>query len=257
MNNEILVDKLIEYFINENESLRKYSIPKVYEEKRNFLRGIINIRDHKEIPDDILKLEDELLQLELKEKNIVDSKDISPLKDNMCIWRGDITTIKVDAIVNAANSALLECFLPNHLCIDNQIHTYAGIRLRLKCNDIMKGKKEKTADAKITPGYNLPSKYVIHTVGPIVYDKLTEHEKKQLEECYISCLSIARENNIKTIAFPAISTGVFRFPKDIASKIAVETVSNYLKKYPNSFEKVIFNVYSLEDESYYDKLLRN
>ena len=254
---EELVDKLLDYFLNEDERLKDYRIPNNYEDKRLFLRGIINIRPPYEISEDILELEDELLKLELKEKNIADVNSLDFVEDKICLYLGDITTLIVDAIVNACNSSLLGCFIPNHSCIDNAIHTYAGIRLRLACNKIMQGKEEEVGKAKITLAYNLPSKYVIHTVGPIVRGKLNDKEKDELKNCYISCLDLARENNIKTIAFPAISTGVFSFPKDDASKIAVSTVRDYLVKYPDAFERVIFNVFTKEDLSYYERLFRN
>ena len=174
--------------------------------------------------------------MELKDKIITDSKDIDIIENKMGIFLGDITTIKCDAIVNAANSAMLGCFTPNHSCIDNQIHTYAGIRLRLECEKILNGKIEKTGSAILTKAYNLPSNYIIHTVGPIVDRKVTKKNKEDLETCYISCLELARKNNIKIVAFPSISTGVFRFPKDEASKIAVNTVRRYLEKYNDYFD---------------------
>lgn len=255
MNKEQIVDKLLDYLFKENNL--HYKIPEEYEDKRLLLRGIINLRDPYPISEEILKLEDNLLKLELKEKQITDSKSIKIIKNKMCIYLGDITTLKTEAIVNAANSSLLGCFIPNHNCIDNAIHTYAGIRLRLECNKIMNNKQEETGASKITKAYNLPSKYIIHTVGPIVNKTLTDKEIEELENCYISCLDLARKNNIREIAFPCISTGVFAFPKDKASEIAVRTVNNYLKKYNDNFDKIIFNVFSKEDESYYDKLLRN
>lgn len=257
MNKEELVDKLLDYFLNEDERLKGYKVPDNYNDKRLFLRGVINIRSPYEISEDILKLEDELLQLELKEKNITDVNSLDLVEDKISLYLGDITTLKVEAIVNACNSSLLGCFIPNHSCIDNAIHSNAGIRLRLACNKIMQGREEEVGKAKITEAYNLPSKYVIHTVGPIVRGKLNDKEKNELASCYISCLDLARENNIKTIAFPSISTGVFSFPKDEASKIAVSTVRDYLKKYPDIFERVVFNVFTKGDLHYYERLFRN
>lgn len=236
MNKEELVDKLLNYFINEKKTISNIDIPKDYKEKRLLLRGIVNIRPPIPLSDDILILEDKLLKLELKDKIITDSKDIDIIENKMGIFLGDITTIKCDAIVNAANSAMLGCFTPNHSCIDNQIHTYAGIRLRLECEKILNGKIEKTGGAILTKAYNLPSNYIIHTVGPIVGRKVTKKNKEDLETCYISCLELARKNNIKIVAFPSISTGVFRFPKDEASKIAVNTVRRYLEKYNDYFD---------------------
>ena len=238
MNKEKLVDKLLDYFIHENDMFLDCDAPANYEEKRKLLRGIINLRLPEKINDEILKLEDELLKLELKEKKTTDVKDINLVEKGIALWQGDITTLKADAIVNAANSAMLGCFIPNHSCIDNQIHTSSGIRLRLYCNDLMNEKEAKTGEAIITPAFNLPSKYVIHTVGPIINCKVTEKDKQ-------------------TLAFPCISTGVFAFPKEEACKIAVSTVRDYLKKYPDAFDKVIFNVFSKEDKTYYERYLKN
>ena len=257
MTKEILVDKLLNYFLNENKVFQNYEMPNNYNDKRLFLRGIINLRKPKPISEDILRLEDELLKKELEETEITDVKSIKEVEDKISVWQGDITTLKIDAIVNAGNSYLLGCFIPNHSCIDNIIHTRAGIRLRLACNDIMKGREIETGNAIITKGYNLPSKYVIHTVGPIVQNTLTNQQIKNLEKCYISCLDLARKHNLKTVAFPCISTGLFHFPKDKASIIAVNTVRNYLKKYPSSFEKIVFNVFTREDKEYYDRLFKN
>lgn len=257
MTKEQLVDELLNYFINEDKYLQKYEIPSNYTEKRLFLRGIVNLRPPKPLSEDILKLEDKLLQLELKDKKITNINEIKPQEQNICLWQGDITTLKIDAIVNAANSAMLGCFIPNHHCIDNAIHTFAGIRLRLECQAIMQGKKLETGKAKITKAYNLPSNYVIHTVGPIIQDKLMAQAINDLKNCYVNCLELARKNNIKTIAFPAISTGIFHFPKEKASEIAVTTVKNYFQKYPNAFDKAVFNVFTKEDYDYYDRLLKN
>lgn len=257
MRKEKIVDALINYFINEDKRFLNYEIPNNYSDKRLFLRGIINLREPKPISEDILKLEDELLQLELNDKKITDINNIEPLDNHLCLWQGDITTLKIDAIVNAANSAMLGCFIPNHHCIDNAIHTFAGIRLRLECNQIIHGKELETGEAQITKAYNLPSNYVIHTVGPIIQDELTAKDISDLKNCYINCLNLARKNNIKTIAFPAISTGIFHFPKEKASEIAVTTVKNYLRQYPNYFDKIVFNVFTKEDKEYYDRLLKN
>lgn len=257
MRKEEIVDTLIDYFTNENKSLLNYQVPNNYAEKRLFLRGIINLREPLEISEDILKLEDELLQIELKEKVIIDVNELKEVEENICLWLGDITTLKIDAIVNAGNSALLGCFIPCHSCVDNIIHSASGIRLRLECDKIMQGREEETGKAEITKAYNLPSRYVIHTVGPIIYDKVTEKDINDLANCYISSLDLARKNNIRTIAFPCISTGLFHFPKDKASSIAVDTVRKYLKKYPDCFDKIVFNVYTKEDKGYYDRLFTN
>ena len=257
MSKNELVDKLLDYFVNENKRFLEYERPNNYNEKRIFLRGIINMRLPYPLDEEILKMEDNLLQLELKDKLITDVNDIPLTDDKIGLWRGDITTLRIGAIVNACNEKLLGCFIPNHSCIDNAIHTYAGIRLRLTCNEIMKGRDEETGKAKITDAFNLPSDYVIHTVGPIVYQKVTDKERKELENCYIACLDLAKENNIRTIAFPSISTGVFHFPKDEASEIAVRTVRNYLEKEPMAFDKIIFNVFTEEDMDYYERLFKD
>lgn len=166
--------------------------------------------------------------------------------------------MEIDSIVNAANSRGLGCFIPCHKCIDNQINTFAGVGLRLECNEIMKKKDYnlKTGEAIITKGYNLPSKYVIHTVGPIIYNQVTKEKENLLALCYINSLKLAIENNIKTIAFPCISTGEFCFPKDLASKIAIKTVNNFLNEYKNSFDKIVFNVYSKEDYEIYERNIK-
>ena len=257
MTKEELVGKLLDYFIHEDKRHLRYQIPTTYQDKRKYLRGLINMREPKEISNEILTLEDNLLQLELKEKKLTDVKDIREKENKIGIFLGDITTLKIDAIVNACNNTLLGCFVPNHVCIDNAIHTYAGIRLRLACQNLMKGTKEKTGQAKITKGYNLPCKYVIHTVGPIIHKQITNKEIEELENCYYSSLELARKNKIRTIAFPCISTGVFNFPKDKASTIAVNTVRKYLEKYEDAFDKIIFNVFTKEDKDYYDLLFKN
>lgn len=257
MKTDEIIDKMIAYLVNEDSSLKNYVIPNETLKKRLFLRGLINLRAPKPIDEEFLKLEDELLQRELKQKNIIDEKDIEPLYKNMGLCLCDITVLKIEAIVNAANSSLLGCFIPNHSCIDNAIHSEAGIRLRLKCHEIMNGEEEKTGSAKLTRAYNLPSKFVIHTVGPIVLNKLTRKNCQDLEKCYFSCLEIAREQNIRTIAFPAISTGVFHFPKEEASKIAIETVLKYIEEYPMAFDKIVFCVFTKEDQVIYERLLKN
>lgn len=257
MTKEILVDKLLNYFINENKTFQNYKIPNNYNDKRLFLRGLINLREPKPISEDILKLEDELLKQELQTRKITDVKNIKEVENKISVWQGDITTLKIDAIVNAGNSYLLGCFIPNHSCIDNIIHSRAGIRLRLACNDIMQGRQIETSKAIITKGYNLTCKYIIHTVGPIIETTLTDKKIKELENCYISCLDLAKKYNIKTIAFPCISTGIFHFPKDKASIIAVNTVRTYLKNNPTSFDKIVFNVFTREDKEYYDRLFKN
>ena len=205
--------------------------------------------------DEFLKIRNEYLTIALDEKGITDLSDLTPVQDDFYIWQGDITTLRCGAIVNAANSRLLGCFQPLHNCIDNCIHTYSGIQLRNKCHEIMQrqGHEEPTGKAKITPAYNLPCEYVIHTVGPIVNNFLTEEHCKLLESCYLSCLETAQKNDIKSIAFCCISTGVFGFPQKEAAEIAVKTVKKF-KAETGSGIKVIFNVFKDEDREIYEKL---
>jgi O-acetyl-ADP-ribose deacetylase (regulator of RNase III)/uncharacterized pyridoxamine 5'-phosphate oxidase family protein len=222
------------------------------------------------IDSNIVKIQDEFLSEEIKDKNIADPYKLStvsddfkrakiPFAEKLVLWKGDVTTISADAIVNAANSKMLGCFVPLHKCIDNAIHSAAGIQLRIECNEVMEkqGFDEPTGHAKITKAYNLPSKYILHTVGPIIYDTLSEEDCKLLASCYISCLDKAKEyDDIKTVAFCSISTGEFRFPKDIASQIAVETVCKWIQVNKDRFDRIIFNVFTLEDYNEYSKLFR-
>lgn len=250
------LDFLIEYLIKENNQ----NIGDLYglyeEEKKKLYRSLVNVREPKPISNEFLKVEDEYLQEELKKKGVAQDIEKSKIKDNIYLWKGDITTLKIEAIVNAANSAGLGCFIPCHKCIDNSIHSASGIRLRIECNEKMKQiRRLETGKAFITKGYNLPSKYVIHTVGPIIYDKVTEKEINELKNCYLSSLSLAKENNIREIAFCCISTGEFRFPKDEASRIAIKTVKQYIEENAESFDKIVFNVFSDEDYNIYFKSL--
>lgn len=179
-----------------------------------------------------IEIQNEFLQEEIRKKGITDISELEPIIDDIYLWKGDITTLKCGAIVNAANSELLGCFNPNHLCIDNTIHTYAGIQLRLECNDIMKaqGHSEPIGKAKITSAYNLPSKYIIHTVGPMIFNKVMKKDCDALESCYRSCLSLADEYDVNSIAFCCISTGEFKFPNNIAAELAVRSVKDISKK---------------------------
>lgn len=262
------LDFLIEYLLQENKELKVEKMPANLEDKKNLWRSLCNIRNAKQISSEYLQIEKEYLQEELKNKYITKVGDIKPIsnsikapnlqnKDKIYLWKGDITTLKVGAIVNAANSGGLGCFVPCHKCIDNAIHSASGIRLRIECNEKMKkiGKLE-TGKAFITKAYNLPSDYVIHTVGPIIYENVTEKEIQELRNCYINSMQLAKENNIREIAFCCISTGEFRFPKDKASKIAISTVKEYLSKNEKYFDKIIFNVFTDEDYDIYFKNLR-
>lgn len=256
MTQEKRLNFLINFLLGEKKEYRKLKVPDTISEKKMFLRGLMNIREPKEIDEKVLKIQDEYLQNEIKEKGITDSKALIPIQENLYLWQGDITTLKCDAIVNAANSQMLGCFYPLHNCIDNVIHTYAGMQLRLKCAELMKEQKqeEKTGGAKITPAFNLPSKYIIHTVGPIIYKELQEKQEKELAGCYNSCLEKAREYNLSSIAFCCISTGEFHFPNEKAAEIAVKSAKSFLKK-DKSKMKVIFNVFKDKDYKIYRELL--
>ena len=247
-------EKLIKYLLNENPEYRKIRIPSSENEQFRLYRSLVNVRPADGISAEYLASEDEYLQRKTAEKGITDIADISPVEDNIYLWQGDITTLKCGAIVNAANSGMTGCYQPCHNCIDNCIHTFAGVRLRLECAGIMEkqGFPEPTGQAKIAPAYTLPCSYVIHTVGPIVQGKLTAEHCRLLKSCYTSCLELAVQNNIDSIAFCCISTGVFGFPKQEAAEIAVRTVRDFLKS--NSI-KVIFNVFGSEDYDIYRKIL--
>lgn len=259
------LDYLIEYLLKENQGVVIDRIPTNVNDKKNLYRSLCNIREARPISQEYLKIENEYLQEELRKKNITKAEDIQPIsktikesnlenKDKICLWQGDITTLQIDSIVNAANSRGLGCFVPCHKCIDNQINSFAGVGLRLECNEIMKEKEYflDTGKAFITKGYNLPSKYIIHTVGPIIYDSIGKKEELQLINCYINSLELAVNNGIKTIAFPCISTGEFRFPKDEACKLAIVAVEKFLKEHREDFDKIIFNVYGEEDYKIYE-----
>ena len=223
--------------------------------RKRLLRSLFNVRMPKNCSDEFIRVQDEYLQQQTKEKGVTDIDGLQPVDGDIYLWQGDITTLKCDAIVNAANSQMLGCFSPCHGCIDNAIHTFAGVQLRAACNELMtaQGYEEPTGQAKITPAYNLPGKYVIHTVGPIVGGRLTEKDCELLKSCYLSCLKLAEENGVKSIAFCCISTGVFGFPKEEAAKIAISTVREY-KAETGSNIKVIFNVFGDSDLRIYQSL---
>ena len=246
---------LINYLLSERGETTEISNDE-YSQKR-LLRSLFNIRMPKEVSEEFLQIQDEYLQEENRNKGITDIADLQPVQDDIYLWQGDITTLKCGAIVNAANSQMLGCFQPCHGCIDNAIHTFAGIQLRRDCNEIMQkqGYNEPTGQAKITPAYNLPCQYVIHTVGPIVSGRLTARDCEMLKSCYLSCLKVAEENDVNSIAFCCISTGVFGFPQNEAAQIAVQTVRDYKEKH-NSDIKTIFNVFKNEDLAIYEKVLQ-
>ena len=204
-----------------------------------------------------MEIQDAYLQEEIRRKGIVDIAQLEPIGEGIYLWQGDITTLRCDAIVNAANSQMLGCFVPCHGCIDNTIHTYAGVQLRAACEEIMgrQGHEEETGKAKITPAFNLPCQYVLHTVGPIVQYQLTDKDRGMLASCYRSCLELAEKNGVKSLAFCCISTGEFHFPNDKAAEIAVQTVQEYKKRTHSKIE-VIFNVFKNADYKIYRDLLR-
>ena len=253
MANEKLND-LIAYLLSENPEWNDLAIPTDELEQFRLYRSLVNIRPAEKASAEYLKSEDEFLQKLTAQKGITDIADLQPVEKNIYLWKGDITTLQCGAIVNAANSGMTGCYRPCHNCIDNCIHTFAGVRLRLKCAEIMKaqGHEEPTGTAKITPAYNLPCDYVIHTVGPIVQGRLTEKHCELLKSCYQSCLELAVESGIKSIAFCCISTGVFGFPQDKAAEIAVQTVREFLKTHDI---EVIFNVFTEKDFDIYKRLL--
>lgn len=248
---------LIQELLKENKRYEDMEIPQDFEEQRTLLRALMNVRIAKNVDDEFIKVQDECLKEEIKRKGIVDIDDLKPIKDGIYLWQGDITTLRCDVIVNAANSGMTGCYVPNHRCIDNCIHSFAGVQLRLECDEIMtkQGYSEPTGQAKITNSYNLPCKYIIHTVGPIINGKLTSEDCDLLESCYKSCLELAVKNNLDSIAFCCISTGEFHFPNDKAAQIAVKTVEEFMKK-ETSLKKVIFNVFKDMDKEIYRKLLK-
>ena len=264
----IEIDFLITELILKNGRIDKnMEIPKDYDEKRKLLRALMNTQTPVQLSDEFYEIQDMILSEETENKTLIRDIDIKPISQNpneidskIALWQGDITCLQVDAIVNAANSQMLGCFIPLHNCIDNQIHSAAGFQLRMDCHRIMQeqGHEEANGNAKITSAYNLPSKYVIHTVGPaIAYGQdPNNREIAELENCYKSCLELADSHNLKSIAFCSISTGVFNFPKEQACELAIETVRNYLKNNPETnLEKVIFNTFSDEaTEIYMEKL---
>ena len=248
---------LIQSLLNERPSCQKQIIPTDSERQKILLRGLMNVRRPASIGREFLQVQDAYLQDETAAKGITDIADLTPIQPGLYLWQGDITTLKCDAIVNAANSGMTGCYIPNHRCIDNAIHTYAGVELRLACAELMEqqGYPEPTGQAKITPAFNLPCRYVLHTVGPIISGIVTKEDKELLASCYRSCLELAAENGLESVAFCCISTGEFHFPNDLAAEIAVRTVKEFLKK-QTSVKKVIFNVFKDLDKAIYEKLLR-
>ena len=247
---------LIQSLLRERPSCQKQIIPTDSERQRILLRGLMNVRNPHPVSPEFLETQDTYLWEETAKKGITDIRDLPPMQPGLYLWQGDITTLKCDAIVNAANSGLTGCYIPNHRCIDNAIHTYAGVELRLACEAIIKaqGHPEPTGRAKITPAFNLPCKYVLHTVGPIIGSQVTGRDKSLLASCYRSCLELAAMYDLESVAFCCISTGEFHFPNNLAAEIAVSTVKEFLKQ-QTSVKKVIFNVFKDLDKQIYRRLL--
>ena len=245
---EFLIHKLID----EQPRYRDLQIPVDEAEQKALLRSLMNVRPPLPIEDDFLTVQDTYLREETARKGITDIADLTPATPGIYLWQGDITTLKCDAIVNAANSGMTGCYVPCHGCIDNAIHTYAGVQLRLACAELMKkqGYEEPTGQAKLTPAYNLPCDYVIHTVGPIIHGHVTRRNRELLASCYRSCLELAQQNSINSVAFCCISTGEFHFPNKEAAKIAVDTVRQYRRN-----TEVVFNVFKNVDYEIYRELL--
>lgn len=247
---------LIRELLHEHPEYSNIDIPENEQEQKNLLRSLFNIRPPRPVSKAFLEIQGAYWQEETEQKGITEFSDLHPIKEGIYLWKGDITTLRCDAIVNAANSGMLGCFYPCHSCIDNAIHTYSGVELRLACAKQMQeqGHEEPVGRAKITPAFHLPCKYILHTVGPIVSGRLTKENQEQLASCYRSCLELVKQNGIKSVAFCCISTGEFHFPPDTAAQIAVKTVKEFLQKNHSEIQ-VIFNVFKDTDYEIYRELL--
>lgn len=258
------LDYLVEEFKTDSVQYKELETPKDTEGKRRILRSLMNIRMPRKMDKAALSVQDAYLQERVRENGIVELDDIPMIRDRMSIWQGDITRLAVDAIVNAANSQMLGCFVPMHTCIDNCIHTFAGVELRAECSRQMnqlrlkygKDYEQPTAVPMLTDAYNLPAKKVIHVVGLIVRYELTPELEEDLADCYRNTLDMCLEHDLKSVAFCCISTGVFHFPNKRAAEIAVSTVGSWLSQHPGAMERVIFNVFKDEDKTYYEELIR-
>ena len=258
------LDYLVEEFKADSVHYKDLQTPKDIEGKRRILRSLMNVRMPRNMDKAVLAVQDEYLQERIRENGIVELADIPIIRDRTSIWQGDITRLAVDAIVNAANSQMLGCFVPMHTCIDNCIHTFAGVQLRAECARQMEQLKSRygrdyeqpTALPMLTDAYNLPARKVIHIVGPIVQGRLTTSLENDLAACYRNTLDMCLENGLKSVAFCCISTGVFHFPNKRAAEIAVQTVTGWLSEHPGGMERVIFNVFKDEDKAYYEQLLQ-
>ena len=264
MTQEQRLDTLVEAFKADSVRYKNLQTPADAEGKRRILRSLMNIRMPKKLDDSVLAVQDEYLRERIRENGIVTLSEIPVIRNGMSIWQGDITRLAVDAIVNAANTQMLGCFVPMHTCIDNCIHTFAGVQLRAECNRQMNQLRAKygpdyeqpTAVPMLTDGYNLPAKKVIHIVGPIVDARLTKALEQDLAACYKNTLDMCLENGLHSVTFCCISTGVFHFPNKRAAQIAVKTVTDWLLEHPTAMERVIFNVFKDEDKAYYEAELQ-
>ena len=247
---------LIKSLLQERTEYRDISISADTEEQKQLLRALMNVRAPKPIGTEFLRIQDEYLQYEIAAKGITDVAELTPVQQGIYLWQGDITTLKCDAVVNAANSGMTGCYIPNHRCIDNAIHIFAGMQLRLLCDNLMEQQvyPEPAGSAKITPAFNLSSRYVLHTVGPVISGKVKKHERELLASCYRSCLELAAENKLESVAFCCISTGEFHFPNELAAEIAVQSVKEFFRL-QTGVKKVIFNVFKDLDKNIYQKLL--
>ena len=247
---------LIRSLLEESPSYKTIPVPTQASEQRSLLRGLMNVRTAAPISAEFERIQDLYLREEAARKGTISLEDLTPMQAGLYLWRGDITRLRCGAIVNAANSGMTGCYQPCHNCIDNCIHTWAGIQLRNACQELMdaQGHPEPTGQAKLTSAYNLPCDYVIHTVGPIVDGALTQRHRDLLASCYRACLTLAEEQRIQSIAFCCISTGVFRFPREEAAEIAVDTVKTWLAE-TGSRMAVIFNVHGAENEAIYRRIL--
>lgn len=263
MTQEQRIDTLVEAFKADSVQYKNLQTPEDSEGKRRILRSLMNIRMPKKLDDSVLAIQDEYLRERIRENGIVTLSEIPVIRNGMSIWQGDITRLAADAIVNAANSQMLGCFVPMHTCIDNCIHTFAGVQLRAECSRQMnqlrirygRDYEQPTAVPMLTDGYNLPAKKIVHIVGPIVEGQLTKALEQDLADCYRNTLDLCTENGLRSVAFCCISTGVFRFPNRRAAEIAVKTVSKWLDEHKGQIDRVIFNVFIDEDKAYYEELL--
>lgn len=251
------LDYLIDVLMKENPEDGAW-LQRQYGNTFALLRGLMNLRPPQECSEEFLAVQDAFLQEMTREKGIVDAADLKPIASHpqLYLWQGDITRLKVDAIVNAANNKLLGCWQPNHGCIDNIIHTMSGVQLRRDCAALMEaqGHDEPAGQAKITPAYNLPGRYVLHTVGPIVHGRLTEEHCRLLQASYQNCLNLAADYGLHSVAFCCISTGVFGFPQEPAANIAVNTALDFLKQ-DTPVKQIVFNVFQDEDKLIYQNVL--